>query len=893
MVVEPNTGADEVKYLLVFACFVMLCCFQAAAGASGPVGIYDAAAAGGRTGGLLAIRNTLEEAGLDVESFTDLSLKTLLNYRAVILPSTRQLPGDEVSGWEDNLRAYVAEAGGALVFYHNSVGHERSPFNFRIPLFPEIVVPRTVERIEALQVRVALDRAYYRDYDYLPGYESGQTAEHMYFDRQTFIPSSDAEVLLDCPETGNAVVAVGKVGRGRVVFNGMFSDQLVGQALELTGIDRDVTLNTVKWALEGDGLVVASADEMEVARWAPDTGISAPAAEQSIAFVFSAAAGAQALSREVAEENLRRAGIDYDFILFDFLAVRGLSKRDYPLAVISLPLESGKLEIEAIKSYLNEGGKAIIILPSNVAGEGRGLLEMFSCEVGASYRNTFRPEKIWARFRKIVFTDAAHLPARIENIPRTLRDISLTSDDARVIAYWEDLAGEVNIPAVIRHEYGYLFNNNSFGDLHNLRMFLANAVIELVPREREKVYENLSRLYRDRRVEVTPAVTAGEGMRYLREAGRLERSAAAAAGKGDYREANFFLVEADRLLVYAYAASMDSPAGEKRSVSMHHVLQPEETVARIASAGLNELTMSQRPAMFSSELFDVDGREDELQEWIDAGARHDVGIGVSFAPFQLYPGSEAHRRAREENWGIVPPEDYGKPKQPLPENLSRAALCRSRSGLIEHGVARAVEVARKYPVSVINFDGIRWPSGGRGMQYCVCDYCRENFQKDTGIQLENWPADALGKYIDEFNDWRASRVTRVVMEASEQVKEINPDINIAVNPRPDLGNNLLEGQYWWEWTDHVDFMVIMRYTNDVQALSEKIKEFDGKIPAGARARIAPIISVTGHRPVDPLVWLRQIEAQRELAPAGIKFFHYAFLSEPALELLRIGPYRER
>ncbi len=883
------------KRMMVWRAVLVLVVLLSGTAYGAEVGLYRAAADGGRTAGELAIRNTLSDEGIEVSEFSRLSLDNLLRYRVVIIPNTRTLSRNEDPRWVDNLRAYVVEAGGALVFCHDAIGAERAPFG-NVPLFPEIVMTGTVERSEVTEVRVALPAdPILWDFEYLQGYTGGQTAEHMYFDRFMFAQSGGTPILVD-PETGKTVVGTGEVGRGRVVFNGMLGGHpITHTASHLEGVDRDVMVNTVRWALAGRGLVVASPGEMEVARWSPAVEDDAPAAEQNIALVFGDH-GDTGLRRHVAEENLNRAGIDYDYIPFNFLAVRGLDKKNYPVSIIFLPGRVDEAEFEVIKSYLESGGRAIIFLSHT--GLDRGgtarLMKLFSCEGGRGYRNTHQPE-IFGRFRRILFTDPDHLPARIDNLPRILSEIRAVSDDARVIAYWEDIAGEIEIPAVVRHEYGYLFNNNSFGDLHNLRMFLANAVVELAPGAGGQIYSNLLELYRERMEEVAPGITTRESRGYISEARRLERAAEGAFRRRDYRQANASLVEADKNLVYAYAASMPSVPDEKRLVFAAHLTDPEETFARLAGGGLQELSPIHVHGMYPSELHNSRAGEDRLREWIEAARLHNLKFGVTRVPFRVHEGSEVYRKAIEENWKIVTPAEYGKPGEPLrgkpyqPTGRKQLFPDVCHSAVSDYAIAKVVEVARNYPVNHIMLDYIRWPNSPYSV--CVCDHCRERFQKDTKIRIGDWPDEALGKYRDQFNEWRAEQITRVVREISRQVKAINPDIKIGIYTVSDRARAV--GQHWWDWGSYVDYSMPMIYTNDLERARGRSTQVNEKLGESERARLVPCIGVTGYNIADPLTWLRQIDLQRELAPEGIMFFHYAFMSDPNLELLRIGPYRKR
>ena len=367
------------------------------------VGVYSASMAGGRSGGELPICNTLKDASVQAESFANLSMESLLKYRVVIVPNCRRLSKDEVSAWTDNLRAYVTECGGSLIFYHISVGHKRSPFSRDVPLFPEIVEPLSVKRVETDNVRVETDPVLV-SFPFLPGYTKNQVVKHMYYDHFAFT-SLNGEVLLSDPDSGQAVVAVGKVGKGRVVFNGMFGGKETKIIVPyLEGVDKDILLNTVKWCLAGKGLTISSADKIKVKKWQPK--LKGKKTKNKVVLLFGKDFENQL---EFTKKNISGAGIDYDYIPLHFLPVRGLERDDYNLAIIFPQAGTGKDTINVIKSYLSGGGRAIILLPNHFsrASAVADLLSMMGCRVDNGFRGNLE------KLRKIVFADPDHMPSQI------------------------------------------------------------------------------------------------------------------------------------------------------------------------------------------------------------------------------------------------------------------------------------------------------------------------------------------------------------------------------------------------------------------------------------------------------------------------------------------------
>jgi len=150
----------------------------------------------------------------------------------------------------------------------------------------------------------------------------------------------------------------------------------------------------------------------------------------------------------------------------------------------------------------------------------------------------------------------------------------------------------------------------------------------------------------------------------------------------------------------------------------------------------------------------------------------------------------------------------------------------------------------------------------------------------------------LDKYSQKYNDWRAGHITKVVRETSRQIKKINPNIKMGVSTFRGKLESAMKGQYWWEWADYVDFIMPMYYNPDLEGLRKLSNEINSLLPKNARAKLVPCIAVPEYWIADPLIWLKEIEIQRELAPRGIMYFHYGFFTNPNLELLGIGPYRK-
>ncbi len=876
--------------------FAGLCAFFAVfllkgASHSAEVGLYNAGLDGGMALGVSAIRNTLEDAGIEVEEFSHLSIENLLNYRAVIIPNTSRLASGEAPRWVDNLRAYVEEAGGALIFCHDAIGAERSPFG-RLPLFPEILAPGTVERSVDRKVAVAIPDALTTGFDYLPGYETGQTEEHMYNDRFVFVQSGGKAVLVDA-EKGKTVVGVGEVGRGRVVFNGMYGARPDVPSLRLEGVDRDVMVNTVKWTLAGDGPVVSDPARLEVSRWRPE------AEEAAETGTRVAAIGSNVSNiREPALEKIRWAGIEYDFIPFNLIPIRGLSVKDYGLVFFFAPTSAQERDMPEetfgiITDYTEAGGRAVIFLPGD---PGARTQSHFLEPAGSRLLKRVRDNPDELRTVKWIDGEAGEL--RFHSVPETwfTSIAEPAGDEAEAVGYWYDYTGEQKSPAIIKTDYGYILNVNYYDD-H--RLFTVNASIELFPDIRREVFKNLLERYDEKRAFVTDSGLSREGKRMYWEAEIFLRSAAAAAEAGNFRDANRSLLQAENKLVKAYAASLPAVPGEKLIAHTEgramitdmrpspvalQMPDPEIICKRLAASGFTGVKVGFRPELEARALppAGYDEREyDWMQEWIDTAREHGLEFGTGYAPFEIGAGDELFERAVEEDWSQVRAEEYGRERQPLQPDARglRGNLCRSRPEVVEHAVGKSLELL-KYPMDFIILDVIRWAG-----PICYCDACREQFQASTGIEIQNWPDDVLTKYQDEYADWRSEPITAVVRGVAENISLHRPETKLGVFTRtPAAGRR--EGQYWWEWGDYVDFNFPMYYSADLQGLEERLRAAEEMAPAGEKLRmISAVAPPADRRGGSYFTRLRQHNLQRKYAPAGIYYFSYRALTDDYLELL--------
>jgi hypothetical protein len=465
-----------------------------------------------------------------------------------------------------------------------------------------------------------------------------------------------------------------------------------------------------------------------------------------------------------------------------------------------------------------------------------------------------------------------------------------TKDGAKTIAYWYDCKGNKRMPAVIEAKFGYVVNNNTYGDPCNNDMFLANSVARLVPEIRENIFKNLVKIYEEQKAILKDCNFSAEGKKLFASAEKLLEEAKGSAKSGNYENANSAVLNAKKGLVKAYSVSMPSVKGEERMVfTVARDLDPEIACKRLAKAGFTGISIIHLEGRFPSGLCERidDGKIDWLQKWIDAAHKHGLKIGPSFNTFSVHKGSEEFEKGLKEDWRVVPGNMYGKTPKPFKKNLNKIGFCRSHKEVSDYAIKKSLEIIKKYPVDYVFYDGIRWTDT------CYCDHCRAEFEKDTGLKINKWPDDAMDKYQNEYNDWRAKHITKVIREASKNISKINPKIKLGVYTFRGKYSSWAKGQYWWEWGNYVDYIMPMYYNPDNQFLENLCKEINGLIPSGSKAKLVPCLAPSGYRTTSQFIMLQQIALQQKYGPAGIMYFRYLYLSDSNLDLLKMGPFRNK
>jgi len=153
-----------------------------------------------------------------------------------------------------------------------------------------------------------------------------------------------------------------------------------------------------------------------------------------------------------------------------------------------------------------------------------------------------------------------------------------------------------------------------------------------------------------------------------------------------------------------------------------------------------------------------------------------------------------------------------------------------------------MEVVANYDVDGFHYDYIRYPDS----KTCYCSLCRERFTSDTGQVVTNWPEDCYsGSLREVYREWRREQITRLVRNVHAAVQAVKPQVRISAavfSGYPACRDTV--GQDWVYWMEqgYVDFACPMDYTPSLNVFRNWV--------TGQSAYVA------GHGPLYPGIGVR-------------------------------------
>jgi len=514
-------------------------------------------------------------------------------------------------------------------------------------------------------------------------------------------------------------------------------------------------------------------------------------------------------------ELLEALGLGADWLEDDAVDERVLAA--HPLVIVPYHPFLDEQTTEALLSAMRNGSKGFFFYqaPSAVYKH---------LGIGAARYTAQREE---GQFAEIRFEPTAvpDLPPSVRQSSWNITDVRPASDDARVIGWWYDRAGNAADRAALTiSPRGAFFSHILLGsDAANKELMLAAVLGYLRPELRDVLLR--AAVERAGKIGHLDGISALEDWiarhpaadAAARQALKEGKDLLATVQKAPPSQPRLAMVrDARERLTAAYLAAQDSPAVEGRAYWNHSGLGAypgdwERTAKELKTAGFNMVLPNMLwggVAHYPSDLLPrsstLEQYGDQIEQCVRACRAHGIEVHVWKVNFNLSTAPKQFAAAMRE---------AGR-TQVDPDGNPIGWLCPSHPENRRLELESMLEVAKKYPVDGLHFDYIRYP----GPNGCYCDGCRQRFQAETGLEVEHWPQDCYsGSLKERYRQWRCEQITRLVAAVARDAKSLRPEIKISAavfGDYPSCRDSV--GQDWVQWIDagYLDFVCPMDYTND-------------------------------------------------------------------------------
>ncbi len=556
--------------------------------------------------------------------------------------------------------------------------------------------------------------------------------------------------------------------------------------------------------------------------------------------------------------------------------------KDYKLAIFAYNPKMSEGEIAKVREFVEAGGKIMSYysLPE-------GMAEIYGIKSVSYVREEWKGQFALMKFDA---PEVEGLPAEVRQHTWNLTNVEPADEGTKIIAWWyDDQDRETGYPVFAMSDAGlfmtHVMTRDDGGTKQQLLLALLGHYFPELWREAAAtafeppdVLGHFSDYEAGRAWVEAQAVDAPRGqeaLARLADYDRLNAAARAAADDERYPEAIELGAQAKAKLGEAYLLGLTPREGEFRAVWEHAGTGPmptwDESMKVLADAGFNAVipnVLWGGGASYNSEylphteVFETIG--DQLAQCVAAGKKYGV---------QVHPWKVNWRvDSRTPAWFQEQMREEGRLQVDFDGN-EQLWLCPSDPRNRELELNTMVEMARKYDVDGVHFDYIRYG----GSQVCFCDGCRERFQRDTGVGIENWPADTRSDDIkDKWVQWRCDQISWLVQHTAEEVRAIKPDCKISAAvfsnyPSCRVGN----GQDWVHWCAQgwLDFVCPMDYRGSDTSFANVVGGQRGLIPANVP--FYPGIGASSSRSsLDAGRVAGQIQIARGLGADGFTIFNY-------------------
>lgn len=189
------------------------------------------------------------------------------------------------------------------------------------------------------------------------------------------------------------------------------------------------------------------------------------------------------------------------------------------------------------------------------------------------------------------------------------------------------------------------------------------------------------------------------------------------------------------------------------------------------------------------------------------------------------------------------------------------------------------EAVSKYPAILgVNLDRIRYAESN----YCYCEYCRQQFKRDTGIELAKFePGSAEAR---KFLEWKRAQTVKAVETITAAVRSARPGIPItSYVVGPDEMDSKAQAWDLWMQKGLLDAVAVSMYGADIRPAATRAVELLGP----ARDKLIAAISCDQKHGV----FLSNIEVSRTFGGLGQYTWHFGDVSDD-IDGLKSGPYAQ-
>ncbi|MHB8898776.1 MAG: glycoside hydrolase family 10 protein [Thermoguttaceae bacterium] len=566
-------------------------------------------------------------------------------------------------------------------------------------------------------------------------------------------------------------------------------------------------------------------------------------------------------------------GLGADAVEDATLPAGGLGRRH--VAIVAYHPRMPEATAAALVQFVEKGGKVFGCY---------GLPDSLTAALGFKRGEFHRPAA--GTLAEIRF-DAAD----IQGLPRSARQASWNINTvvpvaygARAIAHWFDGSGKpTGLPAMWVSDRGAYLSHILLDDDPAAKRQMLAAVLgqldsglwqQMAAAELAKV----GAVGHCRTLEEVAAFVKTAGRPEAIEAGKAAVEAEAKAKElvaaGGFADAVATARDARDQLARSYLLAQESRTSEGRAWWNHSGTGPypgdwDRACRELAEAGFNMILPNMLWAGRAHYPSDVLPRSETFEQYGDQ-------IEQCLAAAKKY-GLEVHAWKVNHNLSGAPRPFVEKLKeegrlQVFIGGESQNWLCPSDPRNYRLEVDSMLEVARKYDVAGLHFDYIRYP----GSNSCFCDGCRERFEADTGLKVENWPKDChSGVHKGAYTQWRCDQISRLVRTVHDEARQMRPSLKISAavfGSYPSCRESV--AQDWPEWikAGWLDFVCPMDYTDSDPGfcglVQNQLELVGGRIP------IYPGIGATASRSslsADRVAG--QIFHARRLGAAGFTIFN--------------------